>query len=101
MKINSIFLQDPYMPPENPYMILIIFASIGTGIIALLSIAIFLFRRRIPSRTSSIIISHEKPQLDERIDSGSDQFKFCPLCQSQIKKIDQFCVFCGTSLKNN
>ena len=101
LRIFSIFLQDPYMPPENPYMIIIIFASIGTGIIALLSIAIFLFRRRIPSRTSSIIISHEKPQLDERIDSGSDQFKFCPLCQAQIKKIDQFCVFCGTSLKNN
>ena len=97
----TILLQDPYIPPENPYMFLIVYASIGIAIITLLSIALFLFRRRIHSRTSSTIISYEKPQLDENVKIGSDLFKVCPLCHAQIKRTDQFCVFCGKSLKND
>jgi hypothetical protein len=97
----AILFQDPYIPLENPYIVLITFVGIGTGIIILLGIAIFLFRRRIPSRTSSTIISHKKPQLDENADSGSDRFKACPLCHTQIKATDQFCEYCGTSLKSD
>jgi hypothetical protein len=97
----AVLFQKPYIPPGNPFIIPIILVSIGIGIIALLSIALFLFRRKFSGRTSSTIISHKKSQLDEKVDSGSDQFKVCPLCHTQIKTTDQFCEYCGTSLKND
>ena len=96
-----IIIQDPPIPPNNPNLIPIILTIIGIGIIALLGITLFLFRRKISSRTSSTIISRKKSQSNENVDSGSDQFKTCPLCHTQIKKTNQFCEYCGTSLKNN
>ena len=91
----------PLVPPEFPYLIPIILASIGIGIIAFLSITIFLLRSKKSSRTSSTIISREKSQLDEDVAYGSDQFKVCPFCRTQIKKTNQFCTNCGASLKND
>ena len=96
-----IIIQDPPIPPNNPNLIPIILTIIGIGIIALLGITLFLFRRKISSRTSSTIISRRKSQSDENVASGSDQFKTCPLCHTQIKKTDQFCEYCGVSLKND
>ena len=104
LRYFTISTQDPPIPPEipSPFPIIpIILASIGIGIIALLSITIILLRRRIPRRTSSTIISREKSQLDEDIASGSDQFKVCPFCRTQIKKTNQFCTYCGASLKDD
>ena len=88
------------LSPEITILIPIILASIGIGIIAFLSITIFLLRSKKSSRTSSTIISREKSQLDEDVAYGSDQFKVCPFCRTQIKKTHQFCTYCGASLKN-
>ena len=92
-------IQDPPILPENPDLIPIILTSIGIGIIILLGITLILFRRKISSRTRSTVISRKKSQSDEA--SGSDQFKICPLCHTQIKKTDLFCEYCGVSLKND
>jgi len=65
LRYFTISTQDPPIQPEipSPFPIIpIILASIGIGIIALLSITIILLRRRIPRRTSSTIISREKSQ---------------------------------------
>lgn len=93
-------LEDP-IPPENPNLIPIILTIIGIGIITLLGITLFLLRRTIFSRSRSTIISQSKSQLDEVIASGSDHFRICPICYTQMKKTYKFCVNCGKSLINN
>ena len=104
LRYFTIGIQNPPIPPDAPSpfpIIPIILTSIGIGVILMLSITIFVFRRRIFSRTSSTIISHRKSQLEENVYSGSDQFKVCPFCGTQVKKTNQFCRYCGASLKND
>ena len=90
----------PPIPPDFPLFLPILLTSIGIGIVALISIIFFVYRRKIPRRSSSAVISREKPQLEEKLDSGTVQVKFCPFCGFQIKNTYQFCVKCGGSLKN-
>ena len=104
LRYFTIGIQNPPIPPDAPSpfpIIPIILTSIGIGVILMLSITIFVFRRRIFSRTSSTIISHRKSQLEENVYTGSDQFKVCPFCGTQVKKTNQFCRYCGASLKND
>ena len=94
-------IQDPPIPPDNPNHIPIILTSIGIGILVLLGMTLILFRRKIFSRNRSTIISRKISQSDENVAYGSDQFKTCPLCHTQIRKTDKFCEYCGVSLKND
>lgn len=89
------------IPQEIPNLIPIILISIGIGVAAFLGITLFLVIRKMSHRTRSTIISQDKSQLFEKVDSGSVQFKFCPLCGSQLNKTHKFCVKCGASLRNN
>jgi len=93
-------IQSPPTQPENPNLIPIFLTSLGIGIVALLSITFFLLRRKKSPRTSIIMPYQIEAQVNENIDSKSDQPNFCPFCGSRIEMPSRFCAICGASLKN-
>ena len=93
-KSIEITLYIPPLPPENPNLVPILITSIGIGIGLLIGITLLLLSRM---RSNTF---RKLSQTDKKISSGSDQFKICPICQTQIKKSDNFCEFCGSPLLN-
>ncbi|MCJ7650734.1 MAG: hypothetical protein MUP85_19155, partial [Candidatus Lokiarchaeota archaeon] len=99
LRLFTIFIQDPPIPDYSD-LIPIFLTSIVLGIIALLGITLLLIRRKMFSRTSSIIISPAESRIVENIDSRRDQINFCPFCGAPIQKPYQFCAYCGASFKD-
>ncbi|NHJ20045.1 MAG: zinc ribbon domain-containing protein [Candidatus Lokiarchaeota archaeon] len=88
-----VVLYIPPLPPEPPNLIPILLTSIGIGIAVLITMTIFILIRR---RTPKTPI---KARTDEIQPSGSDQFKICPYCYSQVKINAKYCTLCGASLE--
>ena len=88
-------LYIPPTVPEPPNLFPILVISIGIGLVALIGITIFLLIRK---RTPKTPI---KARTDEITLSGSDQFKVCPFCYTQIKINAKYCTLCGASLEKD
>ncbi len=86
-------IQDPPIPPENPDLIPLLLTIIGIGIAVLIGVTILLIVRRRPT------ISRKKSSKGKKGSTGSDQFKVCPVCHTQINITDQFCQYCGSSTR--
>ncbi|MBY9003766.1 MAG: zinc ribbon domain-containing protein, partial [Candidatus Lokiarchaeota archaeon] len=99
LRLFTIFIQDPPII-DYPGLIPIFLTSIVLGIIALLGITLLLIRRKMFSRTSSIIISPAESRIVENIDSRRDQINFCPICGAKADNINQYCAYCGASFKD-
>lgn len=91
----------PEPPPDFPIFITVIIASLGICIVALIGIIIFLSRRKRIPLGKPVIITSKEPQVDKKINAGSDKLKVCPFCFAQIMKTSKFCTHCGASLTNN
>lgn len=102
----STYVFDPYVPPipppppeltsRDPYII----ASIGVGIIALLGIALTVFRKRIFRQKGTVRRNQFRKRIfRQRRTERRKRFRFCPFCGAPIKNKYQFCVDCGESLK--
>jgi len=91
----------PPLPPNIPLIILVLLIGIGIGIVAMIGIIFFIYRRRIQSRKRFVITSRSEPQLGEKRASGSEVLRVCPYCFTKIKGTHKYCIVCGASLQND
>jgi hypothetical protein len=104
LRYFTTYIESPSDLPENPNSIIMIQMGIIIGLVGLIGVIIGVIiivnRRKSPSPSHPITISHENPQLEEKPILRRDHYRFCPFCGSTIKKTYRYCIECGTSLKD-